>query len=222
MLEKILKRIILIICLILSLSFFAWELSKYLTYPNERVIAIAWNEKQITVNGNEYVLMEDSGRSGTWECERSITAVNQLGKIRIWTDLSFYSGAKIWASNEDPPICLCVGTSYSPSCYLLKSYTLPPKLSASFSSIDFGKDVFFDFDNAVSMEDIISCQNAISDDEDYEMEWIDNADLYYSEHDMIYLYVGIYRINDEFYIRLDDVYYPIVMPEILDYLNTKK
>ncbi len=72
------------------------------------------------------------------------------------------------------------------------------------------------------MEDIISCQNAISDDEDYEMEWIDNADLYYSEHDMIYLYVDIYRINEGFYIRLDDVYYPIVMPEILHYLNTKK
>ena len=220
MLEKKHKRIILITCLILSLLFLAWALLRCLTDPSERVLAsIVWNTKQVVVNGYEYVLIEGYGRNGTWEWKRSTGEMNKIGKIRAVSDWCV-GKANLWASNEDPPICLYVATS-SPSCYLLKSYTLPSKLSASFSSIDFGKYVF-DFDNAVSMEDIISCQNAISDDEDYEMEWIDNADLYYSEHDMIYLYVNIYRINEGFYIRLDDVYYPIVMPEILDYLNTKK
>ena len=44
----------------------------------------------------------------------------------------------------------------------------------------------------------------------------------YSENDIIYLIVDFYRINEGIYIRLDDVYYPVVMPEILDSLNTKK
>ena len=220
MFEKKHKRIISVICILLSLSSIALTFSGCDTNSNEEVLAsIVWNRKQVVVNGYEYVLMEGYGRNGTWEWKRSIGEMNKIGEIRAVLNWCI-GNANLRASNEDPPICLYVATS-SPSCYLLKSYTLPSKLSASFSSIDFGKYVF-DFDNAVSMEDIISCQNAISDDEDYEMEWIDNADLYYSEHDMIYLYVNIYRINEGFYIRLDDVYYPIVMPEILDSLNTKK
>jgi hypothetical protein len=41
-------------------------------------------------------------------------------------------------------------------------------------------------------------------------------------NDIIYLDVDIYLINEVFYIRLDDVFYSIVMPEILDNLNNSK
>ena len=71
------------------------------------------------------------------------------------------------------------------------------------------------------MEDIISYENAIAD-EKFEGVYFVSAKLFCSENDILYLNVDIFVINEEFYIRLDDVYYPIVMPEILDYLNTKK
>ena len=77
------------------------------------------------------------------------------------------------------------------------------------------------FESAVSMEDIISYENTILD-KDCKPKHLCDADLYYSENDLIYLSVDIYLINEGFYVRLNDVFYPIVMPEILDSLNTEK
>ena len=128
------------------------------------------------------------------------------------------------ASNEEPPVYLFVRAPVSDACYMLKSHTLPSKYTSSFISIDFqgyAEDLYFA--NAVSMEDIISYENAILvKDKDCKAKHIAMARLYYSENDIIYLAVNIYRINEGIYVRLDDVYYPIVMPEILDSLNTKK
>ena len=238
MLEKILKRILLIICLILSLLFFAWALLRCLIDPSERVIAISgWNKERIVINGYEYVLVindnwvrdwEKEGISyylennGTWGWDYTSGKMNVIGKIQVIKYFIFSNNFYLYASSEEPPVYLRVRADIPEVFYMLKSHTLPSKYTSSFSSIDFSSSIEkLYFDKAVTMEDIISYENAIAD-EKFEGVHFVSAKLFCSENDILYLNVDIFVINEEFYIRLDDVYYPIVMPEILDSLNTKK
>lgn len=238
MLEKKHKRIILIICLSLSLLFFAWALSRCLTDPSERVIATVWNRDRIVINGYEYVLVindnwvrdwEKEGISyyleenGTWSWDYLSDKMTVIGKVREIDYLILTADFDLYASSEEPPIYLRVRADIPEVCYMLKGHTLPSKYTSSFSSIVFFSSRIEDlyFDKAVTMEDIISYENAIAD-EKFEGVYFVSAKLFCSENDILYLNVDIFVINEEFYIRLDDVYYPIVMPEILDSLNTKK
>ena len=195
------------------------------------------NRDGFVVNGHEYVLVINDKKvvyneemsyslinNGTWSWKSSRDKMNEIGKIRIvfpgnW---AIASKRRLYASNEDPPIYLYIADDNRKVCFMLKGHTLPSMYTSSFTSIEFhsnAEDLYFE--SAVSMEDIISYENTILD-KDCERKLLYNADLCYSENDLIYLSVSIYRINEGIYIRLDDVFYPIVMPEILDSLNTTK
>lgn len=235
--NKRLKKAISIICFLLSLSFSVLMFSGCSADPKDKVLATVWNRESIVVNGNEYVLVVNDNwvqikgdhgvsnsmiNNGTWSWQYSRDKMNEIGKIRVSANWTLLAKQRLYASNEDPPIYLYIAADMRDVCYMLKSHTLPSKYTSSFISIDFhsnAEDLYFE--SAVSMEDMISYENAISD-KDCEKEYLCTADFYYSENDIIYLSVHIYRINEGFYIRLDDVFYPIVMPEILDSLNTKK
>ena len=232
------KKAISIICFLILLPFTVLMFSGCNSDSKDKVLTTVWNRDCIVVNGNEYVLVvndnfvqtsEDDGLSyslvnnGTWSWEYSRAKMNEIGRIRILaTNWSLSSKQKLYASNEEPPIYLYIAADMRDVCYMLKNHTLPSKYTSSFISIDFHSNVEdLYFSNAVSMEDIISYENPILD-KDCDKKHICDADFYYSENDIIYLSVDIYRINEGIYIRLDDIFYPIVMPEILDSLNTKK
>ena len=238
MFEKKHKRIISVICILLSLSSIALTFSGCDTNSNEEVLAtLGWNRDCIVVNGYEYVLVindnwvrnkEDDGISfilinnGTWKWDDTSGKMNVIGEVRVINYFILSNNFDLYASSEEPPVYLRVRAGIPEVFYMLKGHTLPSKYTSSFSSIDFNSSIEkLYFDKAVTMEDIISYENAIAD-EKFERVHFVSAKLFCSENDILYLNVDIFVINEEFYIRLDDVYYPIVMPEILDSLNTKK
>ena len=228
------KKAISLICFLLSLLFSVSMLSGCSADPKDKVLATILNRDGFVVNGHEYVLVindkklvYDGGMSyslinnGTWSWKSSRDKMNEIGKIRIVCpgDWSIAAKRRLYASNEDPPIYLYIADDNREVCYMLNGHTLPSMYTSSFTSIDFRSNIEdFYFASPVSMEDIISYENTILD-KDCKPKDLCTADLYYSENDLIYLSVDIYRINEEIYVRLDDVFYPIVMPEILDSLN---
>jgi len=199
-----------------------------------KVINFWINKEFIVVNGYEYELVinnnwvrnwEKEGISyslennGTWSWEYMSENMNVIGKIRVIGAHIFSAEFPLYASSEEPPIFLYIPADIRQKCYMLKGHTLPSKYTAGFSSIDFrGKPKDIDFDNVVSMEDIISYENTTLD-ENCERKHVCSAGLFYSESNILYLDVDIFVINEKFYIRLDDVYYPIVMTEILNSLK---
>ena len=231
------KKAISIICFLLSLFFSVSMFSGCNADSKDKVLTTIMNRDGFVVNGHEYVLVINDKKlvynggmsyslinNGTWSWESSRDKMNEIGKIRIvfpghWT---IAAKLRLYASNEDPPIYLYIADDNREVCYMLKGHTLPSMYTSSFTSIEFhgnAEDLYFE--TAISMEDIISYENSILD-KDCEEKHLCDADLYYSENDIIYLSVDIYRINEGIYVRLDDVFYPIVMPEILDSLNNTK
>ena len=231
------KKAISIICFLLSLFFSVSMFSGCNADSKDKVLTTIMNRDGFVVNGHEYVLVINDKKvvyndgmsyllinNGTWSWESSRDKMNEIGKIRIvfpghWT---IAAKLRLYASNEDPPIYLYIADDNREVCYMLKGHTLPSMYTSSFTSIEFhsnAEDLYFE--SAVSMEDIISYENTILD-KDCKPKDLCTADLYYSENDLIYLSVDIYRINEGIYVRLDDVFYPRVMPEILDSLNTEK
>ena len=231
--NRSIKKSISIICFLLCLSFSVLLLVGCDVKPRDKVLNLLLNRELIVVNGYEYELVANDNwvhnegkgfsfylkNNGTWSWEYSRDNMDVIGQIHVTgAYIIFSNDFDLYASNEDPPIFLYIHGGVEDGCYMLKGYTLPSKYTASFSSIDFAsnsEDICFD--TVVSMEDIISYENAILD-ENCEMKHFCSAKLFYSGHNVLYLNVDIFVINEKFYILLDDVYYPIVMIEILNSL----
>ena len=217
--NKQLRNLISFICILLTLSFIVFTFSGCNSSSNEEILTYIWNSDRFTLNGNEYILVENND-DWLWKDTDRMT---KIGIIQRPGDWSFFAEFYVYASNEEPPIYLYVGDSGSNVCYMLKDHILPSKYTATFSHIDFVSKKIENiyFDKAVSMTDIISYENTLSV-ETCEGKYYCGSVFYYSENEILYLWTDIYVINEEFYILLDNVYYPIVMPEILDRLNALK
>ena len=230
MYNKTLKKIISLICILLSLSFFLWMFSGCNSDSNEEILGYVWDRDKLIVNGNEYVLVVNDNwvrnnktviSNGIWWW-KDTDKMKKIGTMRGSGDWSFFAEYNLYASNEEPPIYLYLADDGKNVCYMIKGHTLPSKYTATFSYIDFGKnieDLFFD--KSVSMKNMISYENTLSVETCESIDYC-RPEFYYSENEVLYLVVDICVINEEFYILLDNVYYPIVMPEILDRLNAAK
>ena len=216
--NKTLKKLISLICILLTLSFIVFAFSGCNSSSNEEILGYVWNRDKLVVNGNEYVLVHDD-----WRWENSVDKMKKIGTMLGAEDWSFFAGLNLYASNEEPPIYLYLASNGRNVHYILKGHTLPSKYTATFSYIVFGRKNIEDlyFEKAVSLKNMISFENTLSV-ETCEGKYYCGSTFYYSENEIVYLWTGIYVINEEFYILLDNVYYPIVMPEILDRLNAAK